>query len=93
MDEHQVVEHAGEKKHHPVSIPVEVNDKKIVLHQHRETGLRIKEAAIEQAVPIQLSFQLILKRPGEPSRVIGDGETVTVHEGMVFKAIPADDNS
>jgi hypothetical protein len=93
MDEHYVAELGDERKGHPVSIPVEVNNQRVVLHQHRETGLQIKEAAIEQAVPIQLGFQLILKRPGEPSRVIGDGETVTVHEGMVFKAIPADDNS
>ncbi|KUZ69300.1 hypothetical protein WI38_15865 [Burkholderia ubonensis] len=93
MDEQQVVDVAGGNEHHPVSIAVEVNDERVVLNERRVTGSQIKATAIAQAVPIQLSFQLILKRPGEASKVIGDDEAVTVHDGMVFKAIPADDNS
>lgn len=93
MDEQQVVNVAGGNGHHPVSITVELNDDPVVLSERRLTGSQIKAAAIAQGVPIQPSFQLILKRPGEASKVVGDDEAVTVHDGMVFKAIPADDNS
>lgn len=93
MDEQQVVNVAGGNGHHPVLITVEVNDQPVVLNERHLTGSQIKAAAIAQAAPIQPSFQLILKRPGEASKVIGDDETVAIHAGMVFKAIPADDNS
>ncbi|WP_426396435.1 multiubiquitin domain-containing protein [Ralstonia sp. R-29] len=93
MDEQQLVNVAGGNGHHVVSITVEVNDQPVVLNERRLTGSQIKAAAIAQGVVIQPSFQLILKRPGEASKVIGDDETLAVHDGMVFKAIPADDNS
>lgn len=88
-------EHAFEETElaRPLSVAVEVNYQPVILKERRPTGAEIKVAAIAQSVPIQPSFQLILKRRGEGSKVIGDDEQVVVREGMVFKAIPADDNS
>lgn len=76
-----------------VNVTVEVNGHPVKLHERRPTGMEIKSAAIKQGVPIKQTFQLIQKRPGHGSKVIGDTEEVEVREGMTFRAIPADDNS
>ena len=77
----------------PIDITIKLNDQAVVLHERRPTGSEIKAAAIAHGVPIQPGFQLILKRPGHSSKVIGDDEQVTVQDGMEFKAIPAGDAS
>lgn len=92
MSEQQEVVNDVSKKP-KVSVTVQVNEEPVVLRERRPTGGEIKAAAIAQGVPIQANFQLILKRPGHASKVIGDNEPVEVHDGTVFKAIPADDNS
>lgn len=74
-------------------IRVEVNDMPVILDKKETNGLRIKEQAIAQHVSIQIGFQLIVERPGQPSKVVGDDEKIRVKTGMKFRAIPADDNS
>lgn len=75
------------------AIRVEVNDMPVIVDKKEATGLHIKELAIAQHVPIQVGFQLIVERPGQPSKVVGDDEKIHVKTGMKFRAIPADDNS
>ncbi len=74
-------------------IRVEVNDMPVIIDKKEATGLHIKQLAIAQNVPIQIGFQLIMERPGQPSKVVGDDEKIHVKTGMKFRAIPADDNS
>lgn len=96
MNNHTVAETNGDEAKNKTDtneVVVEINDQPVMLRERRPTGAEIKSAAIAQGVPIQLGYQLILKRPGESSKVIGDDEPVTIHKGMVFRAIPADDNS
>lgn len=76
-----------------ISVSIEVNNFPVEITEKRPTGAGIKTAAISQGVPIQLTFQLILKRQGHASKVITDSEEVAVHDGMNFRAIPPDDNS
>jgi hypothetical protein len=57
------------------------------------TGLQIKEAAIAQGVKIQVSFQLSEKLGDHKTKVIGNTDTVTLHEGAIFAAVAEDDNS
>ena len=76
------------------SVIVTVNNKQVKLASHRVTGLVIKEAAIAQGVAIKLDFILTLEAyHGEPARIIGDGETISVEAQSVFTANDGDDNS
>ena len=79
--------------HHAIKITVLVNRHHVVLHDKTPTGSEIKAAAIAQGVDIKPTFQLILRRPGHPAKVIGDNEHVPVSNGEQFRAIPPDDNS
>jgi hypothetical protein len=76
----------------PTRIAVIVNDDRVILSEHRLTGLEIKKAAIEQGTALQLGFQLSVKR-GDHYKVIADNETITVHEHDEFVAVAGDDNS
>lgn len=78
---------------HDTSVKVEVNDQPVTLLSRAVTGAQIKAAAIAQHVDIKANFQLIRKRPGQASKVIGDDELVHIHEHEKFRAIPPDDNS
>lgn len=78
--------------------PLHVVD--IVVNKHpvrvgglEATGLQIKEAAIAQGVKIQVSFQLSEKLGDHKTKVIGNTDTVTLHEDAVFVAVAEDDNS
>ncbi len=70
-----------------------VNTKPVRIEGPKATGLQIKEAAIAQGVKIQVSFQLSEKLGDHKTKVIGDADTVTLHEGAVFAAVADDDNS
>ncbi len=84
----------SEARHdHAIKIHVNVNREPVVLQEKLPTGSEIKREAIEQGVDIKPTFQLILRRPGHPAKVIGDNERVPVHDGDRFRAIPPDDNS
>ena len=74
----------------PVSILV--NKKPVSLPDHKTTGLQIKQAAIAQAVSIQLNFALF-RVTGGTQHPVGDADEITVHDGQEFRAIAPDDNS
>lgn len=74
-------------------VDITVNKHPVRIGGPEATGLQIKEAAIAQAVKIQISFQLSEKLGDHKTRVIGDTDTVTLHEGAVFVAVAEDDNS
>ena len=75
------------------AIEIEVNDQKVKMHEGPAAGLEIKEAAIDQGVPIQTSFVLQLHLPNGSSKVIGDEDKIQLTEHLAFTAIAADDNS
>ena len=77
----------------PHPITVQVNERPVALPTNHVTGLDIKNAAIAQAVPIQLDFVLSEELGGHKTRLIGDGDELTVNEHSRFLAIPPDDNS
>lgn len=74
-------------------VDIIVNTKPVRIEGPKATGLQIKEAAIAQGVKIQVSFQLSEKLGDHKTKVIGDADTVTLHEGAVFAAVADDDNS
>ena len=76
------------------TVTVTVNNKPVVLDDHRVTGLEVKRAAIAQGVNIQEDFLLTLEpHEGKPARIVGDAETVTVTKHSVFTANDGDDDS
>lgn len=77
----------------PRKIPILVNEQRVEVLGPRTTGLAIKEAAIEQALPVDVGFQLIEELPHGRTRVVGDHDPVTVHKGSRFLALAPDDNS
>lgn len=74
-------------------VDIVVNTKPVRIEGPSATGLQIKQAAIAQGVLIQLSFQLSEKVGPHKTRVVGDTDTVSLHEGAVFVAVAEDDNS
>ncbi len=74
-------------------VDIVVNKHQVRIQGPRATGLQIKEAAIVQGVKIQISFQLSEKLGDHKTKVIGNTDTVTLHEGAVFVAVAEDDNS
>ena len=74
-------------------IHILVNEKPVVLEESQQTGLNIKQAAINQGVAIQLDFVLSIERGGGKTELVGDNEVIKVHESERFLAIPNDDNS
>jgi len=74
-------------------VDIVVNKHQVRIQGPRATGLQIKEAAIAQGVKIQISFQLSEKLGDHKTKVIGNTDTVTLHEGAVFVAVAEDDNS
>jgi hypothetical protein len=74
-------------------VDIVVNRQPVRIEGPKATGLQIKEAAIAQGVKIQVSFQLSEKLGDHKTKVIGDTDTVTLHEGAVFAAVADDDNS
>jgi hypothetical protein len=85
----------GMKTTHPNPhlVTISVNERPVVIAGPRVTGLQIKQAAIEQGVPIQLSFVLSEEKPNHRTEIIGDTDVVTVTKESRFLAIPHDDNS
>ncbi len=76
------------------TMTVTVNNRAVVLDDHRVTGPEVKRAAIAQGVNIQEDFLLTLEpHEGKPARIIGDSETITVTKHSVFTANDGDDDS
>ncbi|MET4483484.1 hypothetical protein [Bradyrhizobium sp. F1.13.3] len=65
----------------------------VKVYGKKQTGLSLKQAAIEQKVPIQLDFILSIELGGGKTEVIGNDDKIKVKEGDRFLAIPDDDNS
>ena len=83
----------AEKIEHEHLVDITVNTKPVRIPGPKATGLQIKEAAIAQGVQIELSFQLSEKLGEHKTKIVGNTDTVTVHEGAVFVAVADDDNS
>lgn len=64
----------------------------VTIHGARQTGTSIKEAAISQAVPIQMDF-LLSRKDGAKFSPVGDDDHIRVHDGDEFRAVDGDDNS
>ena len=76
-----------------VKIKVLVNEKPVTLEGRSQTGLSIKQAAMNQQVPIQLDFVLSIERGAGRTDLVNDDQKIEVHEHERFLAIPNDDNS
>ena len=74
-------------------IEVTLNDKPMVLEGSKQTGERIKKAAIEQGVNIKQDFVLSIERGGGKTELVGDDKPIEVHPKDRFLAIENDDNS
>jgi hypothetical protein len=83
----------NELPEHDRLVAVAVNTRPVKVDGPRATGLQIKEAAIAQGLPIQLTFQLSEKLADHKAKIIGNDDTVTLHEGEVFVCVADDDNS
>jgi hypothetical protein len=84
----------GKGKSKGSEVTVKVNNKSVVLPDHRATGLEIKEAAIDQGVEIQLDFLLTLEaHAGQAAQTIDDAEVVTITKHSEFTANDVDDDS
>ncbi len=84
---------AGNESKKEEQVVVSVNGRPVTLTKGKLTGLEIKQAAIAQGVPIELSFVLQQELPNGKGRVIGDQDAVEVHPHERFTAIANDDNS
>lgn len=76
---------------HPLTIFV--NEQPVVFEIHTATGAQIKATAIAQGVHIQSNFVLQLELPNGTSSIVGDNDTVHLHNHMRSTAIAPDDNS
>jgi hypothetical protein len=85
-----VSEQAAAPRH---QVTITVNERPVTIDGPRVTGLEIKQAAIAQDVPIQLDFLLSEELENRRTRLVGDGDIVTVNKNSRFVAIPNDDNS
>lgn len=87
----------GHGGHHiPPPVLVElifVNENEVKIHAIEQTGLQIKQAAINQDVKIELDFVLAEEISDDKRRIVGNDEVVKLHEGMKFSAVRDDDNS
>ena len=72
---------------------ISVNRKPVEVAGPIVTGLEIKEASIQQGLPIEVSFQLALVEPDGKERIIGNVDKVDVRESKTFFATADDDNS
>lgn len=93
----EIIDHAqdakGQDPGKPKVVLVTVNGRPVELPKEKLNGLEIKEAAIQQGVPIQRDFVLQEELPNGNTRIVGDGEDIEVHPHQKFTAIAPDDNS
>ena len=74
-------------------VNVLVNEKPVILEGSRQTGLSVKEAAIQQRVNIKRDFVLSIERGDGKTDLIGDNQSIHVRPNDRFLAIENDDNS
>jgi len=78
---------------HRDRVKITVNKRPVRLDDDDDTGLEIKQGAIEQGVAIQLDFVLSLHLRDGGTRIIGDPDRIEVDERSRFTAVAGDDNS
>lgn len=78
---------------HPHLVEITVNGKPVSIAGPKATGSAIKQAAIDQNVPIKLDFILSEEIGPNKTRLVRDDAETTVHPNAKFVAIPNDDNS
>lgn len=83
----------GERAKNPKVVDSVFNKKPILLPKRRLSGLEIKHEAISQGLAIQPAYVLFLIKNRNHRNVIGDADTVEIHEGIEFAAVADDDNS
>jgi hypothetical protein len=92
MSESVIADIGHDGGHRPRTITVIINNQRVELPERRMTGLEIKQAAIAQGVEIGLNFQVSVEI-GKHWEVVGDNDTITVHERQEFIIVAPDDNS
>lgn len=81
---------AGAGQH---EVEITVNEQAVTIAGPRVSGLEIKQAAINAGVAIQADFVLTEELPNNKTKVVGDGDIVTVNKNSRFLAVAPDDNS
>lgn len=89
----QAVPQQTEQTQQPKTVEISVNRRQVTVSGPRQTGLGIKQAALDQGVPIEVGFQLSEQLGPHQTRIVGDTDEVAVHKGSVFFAVAGDDNS
>ncbi|WP_319462498.1 multiubiquitin domain-containing protein [Micromonospora sp. RTP1Z1] len=74
-------------------ITITVNEKPVRIDGPQATGLKIKQAAIDAGVQIELSFLLSEELPNHHTRIVGDTDEVRLNKHSRFTAVADDDNS
>ena len=86
-------EYQGHHHPHPIKVDIKVNGTIVVMREECSTGLKVKQAALNQGASIQLSFVLQVEHADGTSAIVGDNDHVHLHECQHFTAIAPDDNS
>jgi hypothetical protein len=81
------------RHHHGAVVTVHVNERPVSLTAHETTGLKIKEVAIAQGVPIEPDFILVEELGHDRTKAIADNDPVHVTDHSRFLANDGDDNS
>ena len=66
-------------------ITISLNNRPVTLPDHKATGREIKEAAINQGVPIQIDFVLFEVKGDGILKTVDDDEVVTLHPHQEFR--------
>lgn len=77
---------------HGHEVTITLNKKPVIVVGPRLSGLEIKQAGIDQGLPIELSFTLSEQR-GPRWENVGDDTVVTVNRTKVYMATDDDDDS
>lgn len=80
-------------EHDEPTVIVTFNRNPLGLPHRPLTGVEIKDLAIREGSPIQPSYVLFVVRDHRHRQIVGDGDLIDVHEGMVLAAVADDDNS
>lgn len=92
LNKHPEAPLAEVEKQHKVT--VEVNKWPVKVDAGRVSGLRIKQAAVDQHVPhVLVDFLLMLVTKQGAVEAVSDDQLVTVNKNVTFKMVAPDDNS
>lgn len=93
MSTEQAEDFRADQEQQVENVTITVNFKPVTMPDRHATGLQIKQAAIAQGVNIQLDFILFRDRGHGRRDPIRDDESIELHRGERFEAVPGDDNS